>query len=184
MKAKSGIRSLLWGSILISATVGCEDANNGEAGLARRHQPPVEAERPEGFQPRTDWPDALKSVVKVLKARHASPRYVDFQYANPKVDNPYSDGFYWRMPANDQAIDAHIDTFDLEKTTAGSHLTSKMFVRYPESWPRPDPERVIWYAGPHNRDDQAIDAHFWEILIHDEQSDMLYFFYWVWDIGI
>ena len=58
-----------------------------------------------------------------------------------------------------------------------------MFDRYPKDWPKPDAE-ATWYAWAGNHDDTGISAHFWRIMVHDEKNGVLYFFHWIWDVGI
>jgi len=183
---------LLWpGTVFAECDDPVHDANKTAKAALNNQQSDTKADqtrqRRPGDKPRPkeDWPDVLAEVVEELRARNAEPDYVDLRYADSESDSPYFDGgFYWRMPANRTAIDAHIKAFGLKKAIAGTDLTSKIYDRYPKSWPRPKGKNVTWYAWPYNRDDEPIRAHFWQIMAHDEQEKVLYFFYWIWDVGI
>jgi hypothetical protein len=183
---------LLLGPLFAACDEPADGANNNAAALGNQqseskadqssHRTSTQGQK---SRPKEDWPDRLVELVEQLRGQNAEPEYVDVRYADPDADNPHADGgFYWRMPADKAAVDAHVKMFGLEKTRAGTHRTSKMYERFPKSWPKPKAENVTWYAGPHNRDDTGIKAHFWEIMIHDERERKLYVFYWIWDIGI
>jgi hypothetical protein len=136
-------------------------------------------------RPKKDWPRELVEVIDELRERGAPPKSADVRYADPDAENPYMEGgFYWRMPADKAAIDTHVKAFELKRIRAGAKETARMFDRYPKGWPKPAVEKVTWYAWPGNRDDTGIHAHFWRIMVHDEKNGVLYFFHWIWDVGI
>ncbi|HUE70046.1 MAG TPA: ankyrin repeat domain-containing protein [Pirellulaceae bacterium] len=136
-------------------------------------------------RPKKDWPRELVQVIDELHERGAPPKSVDVRYADPDAENPDMEGgFYWRMRADKAAIDAHIKAFELKRICAKAKETARMFDRYPKDWPKPDFEKITWYAWPGNRDDTGISAHFWRIMVHDEKNGVLYFFHWIWDVGI
>jgi hypothetical protein len=173
---------------LTTVTMGCssaeDPARNSEPAPGETTVTPVaELDPPDGVLPRDEWPQPVVELVQELNRQQIEPSSIEVRPVNPEDGNVYYDGFYWRMPADAATVQAHVELFDLEEASAGSDLTSPMLDFYPAAWPRPPAENVTWYAWPYNRDDDGISAHFWEIMVHDHESETLTLFYWMWDIN-
>ena len=123
-----------------------------------------------------EWPDRLKSLLKVLSDSGSKPGFVDVRHSRQR--RQYE--FFWRMPASQPAISAHIDLFNLETVARGDMRTSRMERFFPEPWGLVPAGNTDWYAWPYNRDDDPIDLHFWYIMIHDKDANLLYFNCYHW----
>lgn len=176
----------------VALSAGCsreEPATGHAADVPAPPAAPSAAEVRQGSGPplsRDEWPLPVVELADELARRNIGPHpdSIEVRPANPEADNAFYDGFYWRMPADPATVQAHVEIFGLEPAEAGSPLTTRLLDFYPAAWPLPEGDDLEWYAWPHNRDDDPIRAHFWQVMLHDPQAETLTFFYWIWDVGI
>lgn len=185
--AANGRWAVAWIACLTTVAIGCSPAEypTGSSDRFPSHTtvtPVAEFDPPDRPLPRDEWPQSVIELMEELSRRQLEPASVEVRLGNPEDDKVDYYGVYWRMPADTATVQAHVEIFDLEESAAGSQLTSRMFDFYPAAWARPQAENVTWYAWPYNRDDEGISAHFWQIMVHDHESETLTFFYWIWNI--
>src|SRR5690606_33228929 len=73
---------------------------------------------------------------KLLAVLESHETNIDFRHVNP---NDSDAGYYWRMPVDDDVLNAHLQAYRLQPVATNHYdyqrTVQKMFEKFPADWP-------------------------------------------------